>query len=241
VKRGSPYPHRYKYGLITKPIDLDLFTRLMGRVPQVDCSGHSVPFIQALHALFYWTGLRKTEVLGRGPIKYPVDHEPCGGRGCAVCHGSGKAYKSGNPHPGLRREDMQYEDGFLLVYSVGERVLKHGSREAPIWLHESLSLVDLIIQQWKETPPGRRVFPISPMTFWRICKRMDPKFTVHFYRHNRVTELAADGEMSLADICAHTGLSPHTIGKYMMRSGRFTRKVGERMREKFGAVNAEQS
>jgi len=232
--RGNPYPHRYKYGVIKRPIDLDLFTQLMSRVPLVDLQGYSVLFIQALHALFYWTGLRLTEVIGRKEIRYLVDHEECKGKGCEGCKGQGKVYKVGAPHPGILTEEMTLQDGFLLVSCIDDKVLKYGSREAPIWLHESLPFVDLIIQQWRSTRPGERVFPIGKMAFWRICKRMDPKFTTHFYRHNRITELSGDEEMSLADICSHTGLSPVTVASYMMRTGRFTRKVGERMREKFG-------
>jgi len=70
---------------ILKPINLDLFKKLMGRVEKVDRGGYSAVFIQALHALFFWTGLRKTEILGRKPIKYLVDHKECKGKGCEAC------------------------------------------------------------------------------------------------------------------------------------------------------------
>jgi len=53
-------------------------------------------------------------------------------------------------------------------------------------------------------------------------------------RHNRITDLASDEEMSLVDVCGLTGLTPQTLSAYMMRSGRFTRRVGDRLLEKYG-------
>jgi len=241
-RRGNPYPHRYKYGKIKNPIDLDKFTILMSRAPLVAVEGYPVEMIQAAHAMFYWTGFRRSEVLGRPQIRYLVDCPNCLPKGkkgavsvsCTLCRGKGQVVKTGKPHRGLVKEDLKFEDHFLLVYSVGEQVLKHGKREAPVWLHDSLPFVPLIIEQWHRTQAHQKVFPIPLMTFWRICKRMEPRFTTHFYRHNRVTDLASDEKMSLVDVCAQTGLTPETVSSYMMRSGRFTRNVGDRMMQKYG-------
>jgi len=215
VPRGNPYPHRYKYGKIDKPIDLDILIKLQERVDKVDCSGYPTRFIQALIALFYWTGLRKTEVIGRKLIKYRVK----------------KGVKVGKAHPGLLKEDMRIEDKALFVFSIDESVLKHGKREAPLVLPVSLPYVNLIVERWQKTKPKHRVFPIGYITFWRICKRIDPKFTPHFFRHNRVTKFAANPKVSLADICAWTGLSPQTVSSYMMRAGRFTKRTGALLTE----------
>ena len=178
-------------------------------------SGYPVEFIQALLALFYWTGLRKTEALGRKQIRYRVK----------------AGTKTGKPHPGLLKEDMRIEDEALFVFSIGEKVLKHGKREAPLVLHLDLPYVNLIVEQWHKTKPRHRVFPIAYITFWRICKRLDPKFTLHFFRHNRVTKFSANPKLSLADICAWTGLSPQTVSTYMMRAGRYTKRTGDIMAE----------
>jgi len=229
-RRGNPYPHRYRYS--PKPITFDLFKKLMGRVEKVDRAGYSVDFIKAAHALFFWTGLRKTEVLGRKPIKYLVDHKPCKGKGCEACV-RGKVVKAAPGHKGLVKEDFQLNGDWLLVFSVGEKVLKHGKRRAPIWLYLELPYVGLIVDHWRKVKPGQTVFRISPICFWRICKRMDPKFTLHFYRHNRITDLCADAENSIADVCSQSGLSPATVSAYMMRLGRFTKDVGERMKRKY--------
>jgi len=209
------HPHRYKYGKIDKPIDLEIFLKLLGRVAKVDTRGYPAEFIQALLALFYWTGLRKTEVLGRKPIKYKVKD----------------GTRIGEAHPGLLREDMRVEGDALYVFSVDKNVLKHGKRVAPLVLPLSLPYVNLIVERWKKTKPTTRVFPITPICFWRICKRVDPKFTLHFLRHNRVTKFAANPKVSLADICAWTGLSPQTVSEYMMRAGRFTKRTGQLLTE----------
>jgi len=213
VPRGNPYPHRYKYGKIEKPIDLPVFLKLQERVPHVDRSSYSSEFIQALLALFYWTGLRKTEVLGRREIRYEAK----------------VGVKIGKSHPGLLKEDMRIEEDRLYVFSIGDKVLKHGKREAPLVLPLTLPFVDLIVGQWRNTKPQQRVFPIEYITFWRICKRVDPKFTPHFFRHNRVTKFSANPKLSLADICAWTGMSPQTVSTYMMRAGRFTKRTGDIM------------
>jgi integrase len=225
VKRGNPYPHRYKYGKIDKPIDLDIFKILLERVPKVDRSGYSTEVIQALLALLYWTGLRKTEVLGRKEIHYRVK----------------AGFKIGKPHPGLLKEDMRLEDEALFVFSTGDKVLKHGKREAPLVLRLDLPYVDLIVERWRNTRPGSRVFPISYITFWRICKRVDPKFAPHFLRHNRVTKFSANPKLSLADICAWTGLSPQTVSTYMMRAGRYTKRTGDIMAEEILRAREQQT
>jgi len=180
MPRGNPYPHRYKYGKIDKPIDLPVFMKLQEHMSNVDRSGYPVEFIQALLALFYWTGLRKTEELGRKQIRYQVK----------------AGTKTGKPHPGLLKEDMRIVRGALFVFSIGDKVLKHGKREAPLVLRLDLPYVDLIVEQWRKIEPKHRVFPIAGITFWRICKRIDPKFTVHFFRHNRVTEFSANPKLS---------------------------------------------
>lgn len=235
--RGNPYPHRYKYGVIKNPINLEVWLKFLGRLEVVDRHGYSVEFLEAVHAVFYWTGFRKSEVLGRKTIRYKVMHKECKGKGCERCMG-GKVWKLGPAHPGLLKEDVQLrlqDDGrYLLVYSVGDKVLKHGSREEPVWLHESLPKCDRIFDVWEKTKPEHKLFPIRYITFWRICKSMDPKFTMHFYRHNRLDELSQDPEMSLKDIMGLSGLSAKTVSEYMLRAGRSSKKVGKRLKQKYG-------
>jgi len=213
MPRGNPYPHRYKFGKITKPIDVPVFLKLEERVLVVDRSGYSAEFIQALIALFYWTGLRKTEVLGRKPIEYRVK----------------AGVRQGKSHPGLLKEDFQVQKDALYVYSVGEMVLKHGDRQAPLVISLKLPYAPLIKQQWEKTEPGHRVFNIPYIMFWRICKKIDPKFTPHFFRHNRITKFCGNPDLSLSEICAWSGLSPETVAGYMLQSVKLTEKAGQTM------------
>jgi len=162
-------------------------------------------------AIFYWTGFRASEVLGGTPHKYTVK--------------SGEVKKT-KMFPGLLQENMWVDDEFLYVFQVAR---KHGRREAPVTIPLILPYVDLIVERWNRTKPGRRVFPISYVTFWRILKRIDPKLYPHFFVLNRVTKLAENEDNSLAEICAWTGKTPQTIAWYMAHVGRYSKQVGKRM------------
>jgi len=106
-------------------------------------------------------------------------------------------------------------------------------------LHVSLPYVDLIIQQWKQTQPKQRVWPITEWDSWNIMKCLDAKKYLHFFRFNRITELCSNPKMSVADICSWTGLTPITINAYMERSGRFIRETAEKMKEQYLSIKAQ--
>jgi hypothetical protein len=149
----------------------------MERVSQIDRAGYSADFIIALNAILFWSGFRVVEVVGREKASWLVKCKLCQGKGCQACHGNGRLVKKGRPHPGLLKDDLWIEtlDGeeYLTVKSVGENVLKHGDRQGPVYMHLRQPFVDKIVQRWRETKPGHRVFPITVITAWRICKRMD--------------------------------------------------------------------
>lgn len=94
-----------------------------------------------------------------------------------------------------------------------------------------LPYVDLIVERWNHTKLGRRVFPISYVTFWRILKRIDPKIYPHFFVLNRVSKLAEHPELGIAHICAWTGKSPKTIGYYLAKVGKYRREAGRKLLE----------
>jgi len=204
---------KYKHGKIEKTIGLDILDVLMERVEHVDRGGRSVKFIQALIATFYWTGFRRSEILGDKGHKWKLK--------------SGEIRRS-KPFPGLLKENVWVDEEFLYVFQIAR---KHGKRDAPAAIPLSLPYVDLIIEQWKRTSPRKRVFPISYVTFWRILKRIDPKIYPHFFALNRATKLAENPKLGLAHICAWTGKSPKTVGYYMARVGRHSREVGKTLLE----------
>lgn len=212
MKQGSPRRSRYKYGKIQQTVGLDKLQILMKRVVHVNRAGYSVEFIQALIALFYWTGLRRSEVLGDKGHKWMTK----------------KGLKTSDPFPGLLKEDLSVDDQFLYVQQVAR---KHGKREAPLAIPLELPYVNLIVTRWQAAGPNRKVFPISYVTFWRILKRIDPKLYPHYFRFNRITKFAKNPKTSIAQICTWTGLNPITVSRYLFREGRFSRELGKMMIE----------
>jgi hypothetical protein len=204
---------KYKHGKIEESIGLDILGKLMKRVERVNCSGYSARFIQAAIATFYWTGFRRSEVLGDKGHRWRLK--------------SGEIRRS-KPFPGLLKENLWVDEEFLYIF---QEARKHGKRDAPVAIPLVLPYVDLIVERWNRTKPSRRVFPISYVTFWRICKRLDPKLYPHFFVLNRVTKLAEHPELGIAHICAWTGKTPKTIAYYLARAGRYSREVGKKLLE----------
>lgn len=203
---------KYRHGKIEKTINLDILKILMERVEKVGRCGYPAEFIQALIGIFYWTGLRRSEVIGDKGHRWTTK----------------KGLKRSEPFPGLLKEDLSVDDHFLYVRQTAR---KHGKREAPLAIPLELPYVDLIVRRWQVSKPGRRVFPISYVTFWRVLKRVDPKLYPHYFRLNRITKFARNPKTSMAQICSWTGLNPITVSKYLAREGRFSRELGKMMVE----------
>lgn len=64
-------------------------------------------------------------------------------------------------------------------------------------------------------------------------KLIDVKKYPHFFGFNPITEMCMNPEMSVADICNWTGLTPQTVNKYMERSGRIIHSAAEKMRRQY--------
>lgn len=69
----------------------------------------------------------------------------------------------------VRKEDVQLKDGALHVTIPA---FKHGERGGEIVLPLSWYGIPLILQRWKHTRPGQRLWPFSTSTAWRIIKRL---------------------------------------------------------------------
>lgn len=207
---GEAVP-QYKYGKIEKTMDLKILDALMKRVDNIDRCGYPADFIKSLIATFYWTGFRRSEVIGDKGNKWKLK--------------SGKT-RSSKPFPGLLKENIKLDDEFVYIHQVAR---KHGSREGPVVIPRILPYVDLIVKHWQNCQEGAKLFPISSVTFWRIMKRIDPKIYPHYFILNRVTKMCEDPENSLQDICRWTGKSPITIAKYLAKVGRYSKQVGSRM------------
>lgn len=211
MKRGNPHPHRYKGGKVTKAIDLDKFTKIINNVEAVDTGKFGKLFMKSLLAILYWTGLRKTEVIGAIPHRYKTKRE---------------GWKWTEHIKGLTREDMRVEGNYLYVEAVAR---KHGKREGPLAVPLSLAYVDLIVEQWRHTAPKSKVWDISESYVWVLLKRVAPKLYLHFFRFNRVTKFAGNPKTSIRQICSWTGMTAQTVDSYLERSGRYSKELGRMM------------
>jgi hypothetical protein len=210
---------KYKFGKIERTIDLNILAKLMDRVKIVDRCGYPVEFIQALLALYYWGCFRVSEVIGAIPHKYirrPKGKPPY------ICYTE--------RFPPLVKEQTWLADfrGVPCLF-VKQIARKHGHREAPLAIPVALVYVNLIVERWKATEPGKAVFPINSVTWWRILKRIDPKLYTHFFELNRLTKQAEDPDVSLKDQEDWSGKTPATIAKYRALAGRDTGPTGLKM------------
>lgn len=224
-KVGNPYLHRYRYGKQKKAISLDIFKRIMEKATKLETWKHDSLMIQSFLAVLYWTGLRKTEVHGARPHRYILPS--CKRR-------EEEIEKFTEPIRGILKEDIWIQGDTLYIMAEPR---KHGEREAPLELWLEFPYVDLIVKQWQRTELGQRVWRISEWDSWDLMKKLDAKKYPHFFRFNRITEMCANPEMSVAEICSWTGLTPQTINEYMERSGRFIRSTAQKMRKQYAQVN----
>ncbi len=125
-------------------------------------------------------------------------------------------------------QDIWIKEGFLYVEAVAR---KHGKREGPLAIPLSLPFVDLIVEQWKLTEAGEKVWHISESYVWELMKRIEPRLYLHFFRFNRVTKFAGNPKTSVRQICAWTGMTAQTIDSYLERSGRYSKELGQTMVE----------
>jgi len=213
--------HRYKHGKQNKAIALEVFSKMLKRVKKVAIRNYDLLTVQSFLAILYWSGLRKTEVHGAKSHRYVLP---------SCKRHKQPIQKFTEAIPGILKEDMWIKGDTLYVQAVAR---KHGSREAPLELWVEFPYVDLIVKQWERTPEGERVWPISEWDSWDLMKKIDAEKYPHFFRFNRITEMCLNPEMSVADICNWSGLTPQTVNKYMERSGRIIHSAAEKMRRQY--------
>ncbi len=216
--------HRYKHGKQRKAVDIPTFKAMLDKIDLVDLGKYDPLTIKSFLALLFWTGLRKTEAIGAKRHKYVCP--PCSRHAEPIV-------KYTEAIPGILKEDIEIQGDIMLIEAVAR---KHGNREAPLELWIGFPFMDLILQQWKRTPPKHRVWPISEWDSWNLMKRIDKKKYLHWFRFVRITELCANPKLSVGDICSWTGLTPQTINAYMERSGRFIKRTAQAMREEYEAT-----
>ena len=224
MKRDFP-KNRYKHGKQDKAINLKVFAAMLNKAKQLIEEGkirkYDLLTVQSFLAILYWSGLRKTEVTGATPHRYVLP----------TCKShSEEIVKHTEAIPGILKEDIELRGDTLFIHAVAR---KRGSRKGDLEIWIEFPFADLILKQWKNIKPAKRVWPISEWDSWNIVKQIELKKYPHFFRFNRITEMCANPEMSVADICNWTGLTPQTVNKYMERSGRFIHSAAEKMKRQF--------
>ena len=72
--------------------------------------------------------------------------------------------------------------------------------------------LDLVVEVWKKTRKGRRLFPFTSKTGYRAVKKLWPKRTPHWFRYTRVTKLRKKlgTELTIDGIKSFTGIRRDT-------------------------------
>jgi len=221
LTRGNPHPHRYKYGKVETAISLDVLRQFMERVEKINRMGYGVRFVQALLAIAYWTGFRRSEVIGDSGLKWKTK-ERVSLSGVVTP----SEVRHSAPFPGLLKENVWTDESH--IYFHLDKLRKHskgGTKVFPL----SLPFIDLILERWKETKDKERLFPIDESAQWQIFKNIDPKLYWHVFCFTRMTKLSEDKQNSLADIVRFSGKHPVTVAWYMDRVGRNNAEIGDRM------------
>ena len=128
----------------------------------------------------------------------------------------------------LLKEDLREESDRLFMKIPA---FKHGERGGEIELPMDLPGIIFLKNRWIKTRKHRRLFPFATSTSWRIIKRVDPKLSPHWFRHNRITKfrkLLDLKKISKDDIKSWTGIkSDRTIEGYGMKTQEGISKIAK--------------
>lgn len=131
---------------------------------------------------------------------------------------------------GLRKKDLNVV-GDLLKVDVKE-VRKHGKRQAPVWIKLVRPGVDDILDAWQVAGGSEdRVFPCSKWLAWKLISLVsERRLYPHYFRYNRASRFAENPETSLKELKDWFAWSDiKTAGSYMLKSGRTTKKMADRL------------
>lgn len=133
---------------------------------------------------------------------------------------------------GILKEQVRLEGSSLFITIPAH---KGGIRGGEIELPLTWFGVDLIVERWNHTKPGKRLFPFETSTAYRTIKRLWPKRTPHWLRYNRITKMRAMRDARQIDtdaIKSYTGIqSDQTIQRYGMKTQEKIHSVAISMNE----------
>lgn len=246
------YEGRYKYGKQKKRMSIEQLSNLMLKVKKSRRKNNYLgvdPLRDAsLLAVFYWTGLRISEVVGDRPRSYRVSRfsreqrEEMKRRGVDWKDQPNPYITRTSPErPGIRKEDVELDEerNVLLVSALA---LKHGKREAPLELSLDLPYVDLIKQQWERTRSREKIWDLRREYAWEILKEFDPRLYTHYFRFNRTMEFVKDRRISPAHLLSWFGWRRlQTAYHYLDLGGRKIKEMDNVMLEQYTGKEVEGS
>jgi integrase len=109
---------------------------------------------------------------------------------------------------------------------------KNGLEVPPLEIPLDLPYMNLILERVQKTRQGRRVWPLSSATAWRIVKRaLGEKYYPHFLRLNRITRMFDDPTTTIPEAKSWTGIkTAKALDVYIGFSKRRMEKGKERLR-----------
>lgn len=130
------------------------------------------------------------------------------------------------------KEDIVLEGESLFIKMPAK---KHGYRGGSLELPLSWPGVELIKERWEKTSSGRKVWPFSTSTAYRIIKRIWPERSPHWLRYHVVTKLRRlkdQQKIDTDDIKSWTGIKrDSTIEGYGLKTQGKIHKVSQVMNE----------
>jgi len=241
---GKHYVHRYKYGKQTRRLTIEQLSGLMLKIKKERKEkvflGVNPLRDSSLLAVYYWTGLRLSEVVGDRKRNYKVSRFSKEEREDMRRKGIDWT-KEPEPHiirtsperPGIRKEDIEFDEERNLL-GITALALKHGKRDAPLKLSLHLPFVDLIKQQWEHTKPGEKVWNLKREYAWEILKELDPKLYTHYYRLNRAMEFVKVSTTSPAHLLSWFGWRRlQTAYNYLALGGRRIEEMSASMVQQY--------
>jgi len=226
MRRGNPYPHRYKGGKKEKTItdeDCERFLRrakefreerrLKGKRTALGALRFKDINIAALLSVLYYTGLRISEIIGDVRHKYVLKDG---------------AINTSKPISGILKKHIRVEEEYLEI-TIPER-RKHGISTSPVFIKLNKAGANEIIRVYLNTLEGKRLFPISKVLAWQLIKSVTNGYYPHFFRLNRATWFTRHRDTTLDELKDWFGWrDPRTFQSYMAKGGRETRRMADRM------------
>ncbi len=204
--RGRKGESRYKYPR-QKTIDFEEFETIMKKIKIENVEYRS------LVAFLYYLALRIAEICGDKKRKWKK-LTPYGTRlskdGALpkdwkeTEEGELWYWKERGPLPGIVKEDIALQGDILRVVS---KPLKRGKRKPPgggegvgeLELDVRYPYVDEIVEQWKRTEKGKKVWDITTWKAWDFLSKLtDSRVYPHAFRTSRATVMARNPQMSIA-------------------------------------------